>query len=49
MKVAELGDKLSKLKKEEVVSIAAAFYKLIPTARKQGMQGKNSKEQNREP
>lgn len=35
MKVGELREKLSKLKKEEVVKIASEFYKLIPKAKKE--------------
>jgi len=35
MKVGELREKLAKLKKEELVKIAAEFYKLIPKAKKE--------------
>ncbi len=35
MKVAELREKLSKLKKEDVIKIASEFYKLIPKAKKE--------------
>ena len=35
MKVGELREKLSKLKKEEVVQIASEFYKLIPKSKKE--------------
>lgn len=35
MKVNELREKLSKLKKEEIVQIASEFYKLIPKSKKE--------------
>ncbi len=35
MKVGELREKLSKLKKEEVAKLAVEFYKLIPKAKKE--------------
>jgi len=35
MKVAELREKLGKLKKEELVKVASEFYKLIPKAKKE--------------
>lgn len=35
MKVSELREKLSKLKKDEVVKIASEFYKLIPKSKKE--------------
>ncbi len=35
MKVNELREKLSKLKKEELVKVASEFYKLIPKAKKE--------------
>ena len=37
MKVAELREKLSKLKKEEVIRLAAEFYKLVPKIKKKIM------------
>ncbi len=35
MKVAELREKLAKLKKEELIKVASEFYKLIPKAKKE--------------
>lgn len=35
MKVAELREKLGKLKKEEVLKLAVEFYKLVPKAKKE--------------
>ncbi len=35
MKVAELRIKLAKLKKEEIIKLAAEFYKLVPKAKKE--------------
>ncbi len=35
MKVGELREKLSKLKKEEIIKIASEFYKLVPKDRKE--------------
>lgn len=35
MKVSELREKLSKLKKDEVVKIASEFYKLVPKSKKE--------------
>lgn len=35
MKVAELREKLSKMKKEEIIKVASEFYKLIPKAKKE--------------
>ncbi|MEM6698264.1 MAG: hypothetical protein AAF599_07705, partial [Bacteroidota bacterium] len=35
MKVAELREKLSKMKKEELIKVASEFYKLIPKAKKE--------------
>lgn len=35
MKVAELREKLSKLKKEEIIKLSVEFYKLIPKSKKE--------------
>lgn len=35
MKVGELREKLAKLKKEEIIKLAAEFYKLVPKAKKE--------------
>jgi len=35
MKVGELREKLAKLKKEELIKLAAEFYKLIPKSKKE--------------
>ena len=35
MKVAELREKLSQLKKEDIIKLSVEFYKLIPKAKKE--------------